>query len=190
MPRGIGTMWRARRDLPPRVQLQELLRHFENRNPRFLALLLPAIPTELVQTGRRRVCRHIAGTAIAFDLIDAVQRHVQSIATFVLDDGRFDRTFAHEDFFNPAIDPDPVLQMHDVVAGLERADGVKCRAGAVLARTTHAAITAKDLVIGEDTDHVWDDEAAAEHTYGQRRGDWSIFTEQFVEAFSLSGVVA
>ena len=58
--------------------------------------------------------------AIALELVDAVERNVEPVAALVLDDRDLDRALAHEDRLDAAIDPDAVLEMHDVVARLER----------------------------------------------------------------------
>jgi hypothetical protein len=55
----------------------------------------------------------------------------------------------------PAVDADAVLEVHDVVAGLERADGVeRARRVPYAARATEPAVAAEDLVVREDADHV------------------------------------
>ena len=169
LPRRVHAMRRTGSHLATGVQIEQFLRHFENRHARFLALLLPAIATQLVQPRRRGVFRHVGGAAVPLDLIDAIQRHIQAIAAFVLDDRRFDRAFAYEDLFDAAIDADAVLEVHDVVTGLERPDGVEWCTGRVLARATQPTITTENLVIGKHAHDVRNDESAAQHTDGERR---------------------
>ena len=91
----------------------------------------------------------VAG-AIALELIDAVQRHVEPIAALVLDDRDLDRALSDEDRLDAAIDPDAVLEVHDVVAVLERHRVERRGAADVAPRTTNATLAAEDLVIGEN----------------------------------------
>ena len=190
LPRTIEFMRRPRGDLAARVQLEQLLRHLENRHARFFALLLPAISAKFVETRCRCIVGNVGGAAIAFDLIDAIERHVQSIPALVLDYRGFNRAFANEDPFDAAIDADAVFKVHDIVAGLERTDGVERCAGRVLAGAAHAPITTENLVIGQNPNNVRDDEAATQHADRQRRGDGSIFNQQFFETLGLPSVVA
>jgi hypothetical protein len=43
-----------------------------------------------------------------------------------------------------------VFEVHDVVTGLERGDGLEGNTGAVSTRATQPAIAAEDLVVGEN----------------------------------------
>ena len=78
----------------------------------------------------------------------------------------------HEDRLDAAIDADAVLEVHDVVAGLER-ERVDAAAD-VAARAAHAPLAAEDLVVGEHAHAALvvagrQDEAAAERADDERR---------------------
>ena len=190
LPRRVHPMRGTGRHFATRIEIQQFLRHLENGHARFFALLLPAIATQLVQPRGGRVFRHIAGAAVSLNLIDAIQRHIQTIAALVLDDRGLDRAFAHEDLFNAAIDADAVLEVHDVVTRLERPDGIERCPGGVLARAAQPAITTKNLVIREHAHDVRNNESAAQHADRERRRQRAIFAEQFIETLHLAGVVA
>jgi hypothetical protein len=49
-------------------------------------------------------------------LVDAVQGDVEPVAAFVFNDRDFDGALFDENRLDPAVDPDPVFQMHHVVA--------------------------------------------------------------------------
>src|SRR5687767_9560824 len=104
------------RDLPARVQIQQLDGHLLNRDPGAIALLRPSLAAELMQARRRRVAVRIAGGAVALDLVDAIERHVETIAALVLDDGDLHSAFTDEDRLEPAVDADAVLEVDDEVA--------------------------------------------------------------------------
>ncbi len=127
LPRGVGEMRRARGELPPRVEDQQLLRHLLDGGARLLALLRPAASAELVQLGGRGVVADVDPGAIALDLVDAIERDVEAVAAFVLDDRDLDRALAHEELLDAAIDPHAVLEVDDVVAGLERGNRLERR---------------------------------------------------------------
>ena len=150
LPRRVGHVRRPGGDLPPRVQVEQLDRHLLNRDARSLALLPPALAAEPVQPRRRRVLGDVVGRAVLLELVDAIERHVEPIAALVLDDRDFDRALPDEDRLDAAIDPDAMLQMHDVVAVLERQRVERRRAGDVPARAPDAPLAAEDLVVGEN----------------------------------------
>ena len=91
--------------------MQQLLRHFENGHARLFALRLPSIAAEFVQPRRRRVGTDVARRAVAFDLIDAVERNVQPIAALVLQYRDLDHAALDGDRGDAAIDPDAVVEM-------------------------------------------------------------------------------
>ena len=169
---------RKRRDLvgdaAARVEIEELERHLLQRGARLVALRSPALAAELVEARRRRVAAHIVGRAVALDLIDAIERHVEPVAALVLDDRHLDRALAHEHLLDAAIDADAVLEMHHVVARFERGDALERGAGSVAAMATDAPLATEDLVVGEDAKtrlgcaRARHDEAAVHHTHRER----------------------
>src|SRR3954471_6541331 len=82
-------------------------------------------------------------------LVAAIERHVEAIAALVLHDGDLDRALPDEDRLDAAIDPDAVLEMHDVVAVLERHRVERRGTADVTASATNPTLTTKDLVIRE-----------------------------------------
>ena len=172
LPGRVGYVRRPRSDLASRVEVEELDGHLLDRGARAVALLRPALAAELVQPRRRRVVGDVVGGAIALELIDAVQRHVEPVAALVLDDGDLDRALADEDRLDAAIDADAVLEMHDVVARLER-ERIDAAAD-VAARAADAPLAPEDLVVGEHAEPALavrrrQDEAAAERADDERR---------------------
>ena len=140
-----------------------------------LALRRPALSAELVQARRRRILGDVVGRAIPLELVDAIERHVEPIAALVLDDRDFDRALPDEDRLDAAIDADAVLEMHDVVAVLERHRVERRGAADVPARAANAPLAAEDLVIGENAKTGAlaalrrNEKAAIEHADRQRR---------------------
>ena len=114
LPRRVGNVRRPIRDLSPRVEIEQLDRHLSNGDARLFALLSPAPSAEPVQARRRCIVRDVARRAIALELVDAIERDVESVAALVLDDRDFDRALADEDRLDAAIDADAVLEVHDV----------------------------------------------------------------------------
>ena len=190
LPRPVDFVRRSRADFAFRVQVKQFLGHLQDGHARLVALRLPPIAPQLVQARRGGVLRHIVRTAVALDLIDLVQGHVQSIAPLVLDHHRFNRALTKEDLFNPAIDAYPVLQVHDIVTGLEGPQRVERRPGDVFARATQPAIATKDLMIRQDADDVRHHEPAAQHADRNRRRHRPVFAEQFFQTLCLPRVVA
>src|SRR4051812_18120878 len=99
----------------------------------------------------RRFGADVVSRAIPLDLIDAIKRNVEAIAALVLDDGDFDRALAEKDFLHTAIDPDTVLEVDDVIAGLERGETLQRTARRVPSRASETPLAAEDFVVGEDT---------------------------------------
>ena len=170
--------------------------HLEDGRARLVALLAPLATTELVQPRRRRVGTHVAGGTIALHLIDTIQRDVQPVATLVLDDRDLDAALTDERRGETAIDADAMLEMHDVIAALERRDHVQRCAAGVFAGATDAPLATEDLVVGEDAESFAillrrQQKAGAEHAQRERRATAApTILEQFLETFQLPAVVA
>ena len=153
LPRGIGWERVAGRELAPRVQLEQLHRHLADGSAGLVALALPGGGAELVQPrglgGRPAV--PVRGGPIRLELVQTVQRYVQPVSPFVLDDRHLEAAAVgtHRDRLDAAIDADPVLQVHHVVAHLERLRRRRQRL-AVAAWPPQATRPAEDLVIGQD----------------------------------------
>ena len=116
---------------------------------------------------RWRTISILTGGAIAFELVEPVERHVEPVAAFVLDDGHLQRGFARGDRLDSAVDADSVLEVHDVVAQRQSTGGSRRRGLAVPARPAQAARPAEDLVVGEHPER-GHDEAALESPDGER----------------------
>src|SRR6266446_5068140 len=122
-----------------------------------------------MEARRGCVCRDVGGGAITLDLIDSIERHVESIAAFVLDHRRFDCALAKENLFDAAINADAVLEVNDVIAGSQRCETLDRSSRRVSPRTTNAALSTEDLVVREDAQTLivveWrNDEAAVQYT--------------------------
>src|SRR5439155_10514349 len=155
----------------PRVEVEQLDGHLADGRTRLLALLAPALSSQLVQSRRRAVLRDIGCGAIPLELIDAIQRDIEAVAPLVFDDGDLDGALADEDRHDAAVDADAVLEVHDVVtlAQRQRLGGDAAR---IPARASDAPLAPEDLVIGEDTETApvrRNEEPALQHSDGQRR---------------------
>src|SRR3954463_6614443 len=102
-----------------------------------------------MEARRRRFRGNVVGRAITLDLIDAVERDVEAIAPLILDDGNFDRALAEENLLHAAIDSDAVLEMDDIISGLESGQACQGAAGRIPPRPAEAPLAAENLVIGE-----------------------------------------
>src|SRR5204862_7367463 len=107
-------------ELAARVQVEEFGRHLADGGPCLVALALPRRRAETVQLGRRRVS--VPGGSVGLELIQPVERDVEPVAAFVFDDRHFEPAAlrADRDRLYPAIQPDPVFEMHHVVSRLQR----------------------------------------------------------------------
>src|SRR5439155_25516231 len=92
---------------------------------------------------------------------------------------------AHRNRLQAPVDPDPVLQVDDVVARLERARRRRRRRRAVAPRPPEAPGATEDLMIGEDPEP-GEDEPAVQCADRERR---AVAAEQLLEALQLSLVV-
>src|SRR5260370_33549023 len=110
-----------------------------SRGARRVALPLRGGRPKEIQTGWWRVA--VANGAIRLELVQPVQRHVESGADFVLPDGNFERSALgpHRHRLDAAVDPDAVLQVHYVVPRPERPGGCGGRGLAGAARPPQAA---------------------------------------------------
>ncbi len=197
LPRSVRQRARLRCHAPARVQLEQLHGHGLQRSARALSLLCPALSTQFVQSRRRRIRSHVAGRAVALDLVDAVERDVQAITAFVLDHRRFYGALAHEDAFDPAVDPHTVLQVHDEVTRRQSRNAVERSSAGVAPAAPDPPLATEDLVVGE---HAQTREAlarryhepAVDHADGQRgiRGADPLVRQELVEPLRLAGVVA
>ena len=138
------------RDVAARVQLEQFLRHLANGGARAVALLRPLLAAQPVETRRGRVVGEIRGVTEALHLINAIERDVEPVAPFVLDDDHLDGAFPDEDRLHAAVNADAVLEVHYEVTGLERADELERGSRGVAPRATDAPVAPEDLVVGEN----------------------------------------
>src|SRR3954467_9538901 len=83
---------------------------------------------------------------IALDLIDAIERDVESVAAFVLDDRDLDGTLANKDLLHAAIDADAMLEMNDVITWFERGETFERATSRVATRAAETPFTSEDFV--------------------------------------------
>jgi hypothetical protein len=111
------------RDLAARVEVEQLGCVISlDRRARLVALLRPALAAELVQARRRRVVVHVAGGAVrsiwsmrySGTLSRSPPSYSMTATSMVLSRMKI--------VLDAAVDADAVLQVHHVVAGLERGD--------------------------------------------------------------------
>ena len=167
-------MWRPRRDFAACVQVQKLHRHFLDRGAGLISLRCPTFSSQRVEARRWRLGGYVRGGSVSLDLVDAIERNIETVAALVLDDGNLDSALAHEHLLDPAINPDAVLEVHDVVAGFERGEIFQRCARDVPSCAAKASLATEYLVVGEHaiTREIaarWHDEAAIEHTDRETR---------------------
>src|SRR3954469_9558058 len=80
-----------------------------------------------------------ASGAIALQLVQPVQRHIQPVATFVLHDGHLESGLTRGDRLDAAVDPDAVLEMDHVVAQGQRPGSTRWRGLAIAAWASQAS---------------------------------------------------
>src|SRR4051812_25962218 len=148
-----------------------------------------------MESRRRRVSGDVRRRSVTLDLVDAVERHVESIAALILDDRDFDGALADEHLLHAAVDPDTVLEVHHVVAGLEGGETLERAAGGVPPRTPEATLAPKDFVVGEDTvarepAAGRNDEPTVKHSNRETGRRDAVIVQQLVESLGLADVVA
>src|SRR2546423_8205748 len=149
-----------------------------------------------MQSWRWRFGCDVVGRSIALDLVDAVKRHVEAIAGFVLDDRDFDGALAYIDLLDAAIDTHTVLEVNYVIARLERSQTLECGTSRIPSRAAEASLAAEDLVIrkyaisGKISVTRRNDEPAVEDADHKARRRHPVVVQQFVESLGLTGVVA
>src|SRR5918992_915489 len=139
------------------------------RCPRVQASSSP-FSAELVQAWRSSVIA-IGRGAIALDLIDAIERNVEPIPALVLDDRHLERALSGEDGVDAAVDTDAVLEVHDVIAGLECSHRLERNAARVATGAPQSPLAPEDFVIGQNPEGSGNHEAAAEHANSEVGGD-------------------
>jgi len=186
LPRGVGRECEPGRELAAPVQIEELGRHLPDGGPGLISLALPRGRPETVQLGRRGVA--VPGGAVGLELIQPVERDVEPVAAFVFDDRHLERPAlrADRDRLDPAIQPDPVFEVHHVVSRLQRTGRRRRGRLTVTPRPPQAACAPKDLVVGQHAERR-QDEPAVERADRQRRG---LRAEQLLQPLELALVVA
>ena len=92
LPRCVGGKCVASRQLSPCVQVEQFRGHRAYRRPCLVALALPRRRAQPMQPWRRCVTVAISTHCpIRLELIDAIQGHIEPIATFVFDDRDLER---------------------------------------------------------------------------------------------------
>src|SRR5205814_2415683 len=130
---------RAAGNFAPGIEVEQLDGHLANRGAGLLALLAPALAAQLVQPRGWAVLRHVAGRPVALELIDSVQRNIQTVAPLVFNNGDLDGALSHHDRLDAAIDADAVLEVHDVIALAQR-QRVRADPARVLPRATNSPL--------------------------------------------------
>ncbi|SRR5258706_13484751 len=149
-----------------------------------------------MQPRRRCIGGDVGGGAIPLDLIDSIERHVESIAALIFDHRCFDSAFAEENLFDAAINPDSVLKMYDVIPGSERGETLDRSARRVSPCTTNSTLSPENLVVCENSQTLvvveWrNDESAIQHADRKRRIRWTTpLGEKLVQSLRLTGIVA
>jgi hypothetical protein len=149
-----------------------------------------------MKTRRRRVGGEVGGRTVPLDLIDTIKRNVEAVATLVFDDRDLDRAFTDEHLLHSAIDPDAVLQVHDIISRLQRGETFERGSRCVSARPPESPLAPENLVIGENAKSRKlfaarrNEEASVENSDCEACWRYAIVVEQLVEALRLPGIVA
>src|SRR3954467_13797017 len=98
-------------DFSSRIEVEQLAGHLLKRGPRLVALGCPAFAAKRMEPGRRRIFGDICGRAIPLDLVDTVERDVESVTALILDHRDFYSAFSNEQALDATIDADAVLEM-------------------------------------------------------------------------------
>ncbi len=131
------------------VELEELSRHGLNRVLRPLLQLLPVTAPQAVEA-RRRVIRAVLDIRDpAFHQIGAVVGHPEEVALRVLDHQRLQLFARDADALQPAVAPDAVVEVNDIVAGHQRRERLQRRPTRRAWPSLRAARATEYLVIGE-----------------------------------------
>ena len=112
--------------------------------------------------------RRPPGGAVPLELVEAVQRHVEPVAAFVLDDRHLEETAPDGDRLDAAVDPNAVIEMDHVVPGGQRAGGRRRRRLPVAPRPAQPPGAAEDLVVRQHPER-GKHEPAVERADGERR---------------------
>ena len=189
LPPRVGRKSIARRHSPLGVQLQQLGCHLLDRRLGLVPGALPTGAAQLVEFGGRPVAV-LPGATISFQLIQPVERHVQPVTTDILQHRHLEGAATQRDGIDTAVDTNTVIQVHHVVALLERPGSGGRRRLTVTSGPPQPTGPAEDLVVGEHPEG-GHDEAAVQRTEGQGGAYLAAATvaQQFVEPFELSFVV-
>ena len=132
----------------------------------------------------------------ALHLVQTVDGDAQHLAAVVLDDQRLDRLTPDDDALQPPEPPDPVLHVHDVVAGRQLGEALQRGRAAKPTDAAEPAVAPEDLVIRQDVGGrlgILHAEPARERTHDQvaaGRGPAATIGNEVVEALRLAVVVA
>ncbi len=145
LPRRVGAERPAAARLPDGVAPEQLLGHLLNRLPRFR---LGPQPLGSAQAGDERRAAFLGGVALHHaQLID---RNEEPVGAGVVDLDALGVLAVERDPLESAVDADPMVQVHHVLARLERHEIADRGARGRHAASAPAAVAREDLVIGED----------------------------------------
>src|SRR5690606_33888819 len=101
LPSGVGRKAISGRDAPAGVQLEQLERHLPDGGAGAVTHAAPAGTAEAVEPRRRPVAIFF-GTAIALDLVQPIERHVEERSALILEHRDLEGAFAHLDGLDAA----------------------------------------------------------------------------------------
>src|SRR5687768_4078028 len=117
----------------------------------------------------RCVGGEVGGGTVPLDLIHPIKGDVEPVAALIFDDRNFNGALADEHLLDAAIDPDAVLEVDDVITGLERREALECSSGCIPPRPPESPLPPENFVIGEHAESRklfaagWNEEPAIEH---------------------------
>ena len=183
LPGRVGRERVSRARLPCRVDAKEILRHLLDgaARPR-----LHPLPRRAAEARDRRRAPFLG--RVALHHAELVDRHEESIVRCVVDLDAFGVLAVEREPLEPAIDADPVVQVDDEVARLQREEVAHGRGGGARAPGAAAPIAREDLVVGEDGELRTGENEAGDDRADLDRGECP--ARELLQPFRLAAVVA
>jgi hypothetical protein len=158
------------------IDLEQLVRH---REQRFLRLRLDALPRRAAELVERR--RPAVGRDVALHDVDAIDRDVEPIAALVLEVEVVALGAGDLHVSKPAIGADAVVDVHDEVVGLELRERGEHVGGPLASAAPHLPSLAEDLGLGDDREPVAREPDAARELAHERERAASLHAERLLE---------
>ncbi len=183
LPHGVGLEGVSLEGLPRGVGADQLVRHLLDRLLGARLGLLPRAGAEPVDRGPRALAR-----GVARDQRELLHRDEQAVGLGVAELDAVGLLAVQGQPLHPAVDADPVVLVHHVVADLERGQLGDRETARLLEPAPAPAVAREDLVVGQDGEAGGAQrEARGDQPHPQGRAP---VAEHLPQAVALAGVVA